>query len=297
MHPVATLSALLLLMAGPASAQSEGQEVKKLTQTRFSYPNWSPDGSRILYESAVSGNWEIWVMDRSGLEHDGGSVIQLTDNAAADRMPSWSPDGQHILFTSDRDGEFEVFRMRADGSEQTQLTHNSVPEIHPYWAPDGRRIIFNRLVAGQRRYEVVMADSDGSNEEVLLSDNELNSYAQISPDGKLVVFDKWVNNDENNGEIFVMSLADRSLMRLTNNTTYDGYPTWFPDSQRIAYATNADGEFRIFSINADGSGRRQLTYGPGDDARPDISPDGSLLLFNREFNEDINIYVVPIPPR
>lgn len=275
-----------------------GQEQiqQKLTHPRFSYPTWSPDGTRILYESSVSGDWEIYVMDLEGLSDNGGNITQLTENQYLDRMPSWSPDGQFIAFISDRDGDFEVFRMRPDGTEQTQLTRNDVNEIHPYWAPDSQRIIFNSQIESQRLYSIWIMNLDGTQPEELLRDDDLNSYAQMSPNGELIVFDKWQDNDEDNGEIYVLELATRKLLRLTENQDiYDGYPTWTPNGQWIVYASEVGDNFKLFRIRPDGSGRQQVTFGPGSDARASISPDGTRILFNRDVDDNINIMLSAFP--
>jgi len=269
---------------------------RKLTHPRFSYPTWSPDGKHILYESSVSGNWEIYIMDPDGLSDNGGKIIQLTHNDYLDRMPSWSPDGQFIAFISDRDGDFEVFRMRPDGSEQIQLTHNDRNEIHPYWTPDSRRIVFNSQVRDKRLYDIWIMDRDGAQQEKLLHDDDLNSYAQMSPDGEMIVFDKWQDNDENNGEIYVLEVGTGRLSRLTENQAiYDGYPTWTPDGRWIVYASEVGDVFKLFRVRPDGSDHRQLTFGPGSDARPSVSPDGSRILFNRDVDDNINILVADFP--
>lgn len=291
----AVILTLVAIGAPPADSQEKtAHEIRKLTSPRFSYPSWALDASHVLYESSVTGNWEVWIMDREGIGNDGGDVTNLTDNEHLDRMPSLSPDGRSIAFISDRDGDYEVFRMNLDGSSPVQLTFNSVPEIHPYWSPDGQSIIYNRRVSGERLYEIRMMDSDGSHDRSILRDDELNSYAQISPDGSMIVFDKWQDNDETNGEIYVLTLEDRSLKRLTENAVYDGYPAWFPDGKRIIYSSKVDGSFKLFSMCPDGTERRQLTFGPGDDARANVAQDGREIVFNRELDNTIEIYVLTV---
>ena len=51
-------------------------------------PTWSPDGSRVAFESRRDGNYEIYVMDADGSDEE-----RLTNNSASDRRPIWSPDG------------------------------------------------------------------------------------------------------------------------------------------------------------------------------------------------------------
>ena len=75
---------------------------KRLTNIKDAYPLLSPDGSKILFESDRTGNWEIYVMNP-----DGKDVVQLTNNTAPDQTPSWSPDGRKIVFASERDNDSE----------------------------------------------------------------------------------------------------------------------------------------------------------------------------------------------
>ena len=299
---VLTRSSLLLvatLLCAPTAgfaqdSQPPMQDVERLTYPRFSYPSWSPDGTRILYESSTGGSWDIYLVDRAGIQDGGGNVRRLTHNGAADRMPSWSPDGKRIAFVSDRDGDFDVYVMDADGSNERRLTTNDLPEIHPYWASDNNRILFNRRIAGKRLYDIRWINPDTGEEEVLLSDDELNSYAQLSPDGTTVVFDKWFRNVETNGEIFLLRLPDRELVRLTENEVYDGYPAWTPNG-RIVYSSLVGDDFKLFIMKPDGSGRRQLTFGLGSDARANVSRDGKRILFNRTIGDNVNIYSISLP--
>jgi Tol biopolymer transport system component len=54
-------------------------------------PSWSPDGSRILFNSNRSGNHEIYSMELSeNLEP--GEIIRLTENEAEDDHPVWKPE-------------------------------------------------------------------------------------------------------------------------------------------------------------------------------------------------------------
>jgi Tol biopolymer transport system component len=273
----------------PASTEATQPVPEKLTSVRYSYPFLSPDGTRFVLEASVSGNWEIYLLDRSGMGDGGDGLEPLTRNSHLDRMPSWSPDGRYIAFISDRAGNQDVYRMNADGSGVVQVTDTPEPEIHPYWAPDSQTIIYNRKVAGEPLYAIWTSDLDGREQEIL-RDEELNSYAQFSPDGKWIVFDKWWENTATNGEIFLMNRTDGSLRRLTNNAVYDGYPAWFPDSERILFSSEVDGIFKLFSIRIDGTDLTQLTFGEGADQRARVTPDGKSIYFNRNLGGTIEVY-------
>jgi TolB protein len=65
-----------------------GADLRQLTDVRGADedPSWSPDGTRIAFESNRDGNPEIYVMNA-----DGGDQTNLTRSAAADLAPSWVP--------------------------------------------------------------------------------------------------------------------------------------------------------------------------------------------------------------
>jgi len=91
-------------------------------------PAWSPDGSRIAFQSVRDGNPELYVMNA-----DGGGLQRLTDNPAEDGAAAWSPDGSRIAFETNRDGNWEIYVVAADGSDPTNLTRSSGQERTPAW--------------------------------------------------------------------------------------------------------------------------------------------------------------------
>jgi Tol biopolymer transport system component len=76
-----------------------GGEVTELTHVpknrSAALPDWSPDGSRIAFQSNRSGDFGIWVMNA-----DGSGQTRLTGRGGfGDFYPSWSPDGRRIVYS------------------------------------------------------------------------------------------------------------------------------------------------------------------------------------------------------
>jgi Tol biopolymer transport system component len=100
---------------------ADGGNVRRLTsdasptsptlnlESRSQNPAWSPDGSRIAYESTKSGNSEIWVMNADGT----GEPVNVSQHEAWDSDPAWSPDGTQITFMSRRAGQDDVWVVDA----------------------------------------------------------------------------------------------------------------------------------------------------------------------------------------
>jgi Tol biopolymer transport system component len=105
----------------------------KLTDNATYYdrqPDWSPDGSRIVYVS-YRNNADIFVMRADG----SGKKKNLTRSPAREQYPAFSPDGKYIVFTSDRGGDQEIWKVRLDGTGLTQVTSDGLDNHQPDWQP------------------------------------------------------------------------------------------------------------------------------------------------------------------
>src|SRR4030095_2816143 len=72
----------------------------------------------------------------------------------------------------------------------------------------------------------------------------------------------------------------------------EGAPAFSPDGKLIAYDTDRDGNYEIYTIGADGLGARRLTRHPGRDLAPAWAPDGSKIVFmsDRDARPEFDIY-------
>jgi Tol biopolymer transport system component/DNA-binding winged helix-turn-helix (wHTH) protein len=119
------------------STRAAGDASKLISSTRQqSAPSFSPDGTRITFQSDRSGSWEIWTCDR-----DGSNAIQLTRfGGALSGTPRWSPDGKQIVFDSRANGVSQVYVVSAEGGTPRQLTNDAAGGEVPAFSRDGRWI-------------------------------------------------------------------------------------------------------------------------------------------------------------
>jgi tetratricopeptide (TPR) repeat protein len=75
-------------------------------------PAWSPDGTQVVFISARTGNWELFLVEIAT-----GQEIRLTENDAVDIAPVWSPDGKQIAFLSNRDGVWAVYILEVKSGQ------------------------------------------------------------------------------------------------------------------------------------------------------------------------------------
>lgn len=80
-------------------------------------------------------------------------------------------------------------------------------------------------------------------------------------------------------EIWVMDLASRKSVRLTDNRTLDEYPRWSPDGREIAFYSDRDGTRQICLMDAAGGNVRRVTGALPVNEDPTWSPDGARICF------------------
>jgi len=111
---------------------ADGTDPVNLTNTDEAFdglPEWSPDGSRIAFQSNRTGaggdgagDTEVFVMDA-----DGSNVVKVTRGGCA----AWSPDGSHLVICRDR----HIYSIAVDGTDLKRLTDHPFEDAWPAWRP------------------------------------------------------------------------------------------------------------------------------------------------------------------
>ena len=193
---------------------------------------------------------------------------------------------KRIVFGSNRDGDWDIYSMDMNGDNLLQLTNHRTTDEYPAFSPDGRRIAFNSNRGLSP--ELYVMDSDGNNVIRLTHDSFPKSRPSWSPDGKRIAFSSF-RLDVGNSEIYAMDADGANEKNLSQHEMQDVVPSWSPDGSQIAFVSAHNlGAFdarHIFVMNADGTGRRNLTEDTGltDSFSPTWSPDGSKIAFSSRF--------------
>jgi Tol biopolymer transport system component len=100
---------------------------------------WSPDGSQMAFVSNRDLNFEIYLLDTTGVNQN---IRRITNHLSPDRHPTWSRDGQWLAFASERDGNSEIYVVSVNGGEPRRVTDNESRNLEPAWSPDGTHIAY-----------------------------------------------------------------------------------------------------------------------------------------------------------
>jgi TolB protein len=109
-----------------AEPGAEAREIHYEETTWRARPDFSPDGSRIVYSSYLGRQWhQLWVMPANG-----GDAFPVSYGEWDETSVRWSPDGKQLAFVSNRSGETQLWLQSIPGGTQRQLEISQRQHLH-----------------------------------------------------------------------------------------------------------------------------------------------------------------------
>jgi Tol biopolymer transport system component len=215
-----------------------------------SRPIYSPDGSRLAFQSTRTGNGDVYVLTLAT-----GNVKRVTYDDVPEQLDAWSRDGRMLYFSSgakDVNGMNDIFRVSVDGGTPMPVSDDRFAQ--EYWSapsPTDPNVI---AFTGKGR---------------TASDWWRKGHAHI---------------DES--QIWIAHI-DGALPRydaVTNDPSKHAWPMWSGDGKTLYFMSDRDGVENLWAKPVTGGDARELTsFKNGRVVWPSIANDGKTIVFERNF--------------
>jgi TolB protein len=164
----------------------------------------------------------------------------------------WSPDSKRVIFQSTRDGAQcdQEYVMNADGSDQHMVSTGKGATTCGYFLSDNQHILY--------------ASTHEGNPSCPMPPDHTKGYVwAVHP-----TFD-----------IYMATLDGKIVKKLTDTPGYDAEATVNFKTHKILYTSMASGDLEIWTMNEDGSGKKQITHAEGYDGGAVFSRDGTKMVW------------------
>ena len=232
-----------------------------------------------------------------------------------------SIDDKMLTFQSRQQGNNcdQIYSMTIEGEHKKLISSGTGRTTCSYYLPNGNILYATTALSDENcptppdpskgyvwplypTYDIVIADSsNGKILKRLTSDPNYDAEATISPKGDKIVFTSLRSGDI---ELYSCDLEGNNIQQLTNEPGYDGGAFYSLDGTKIVYRASrpkgADLEsyntllqeslirpkqLEIYTMNADGSNKRQITNNGKANFAPFFHPDGKRIIFASNFDD------------
>jgi len=239
-----------------------------------SLPEWSPDGTKVLFISDRTGNHDVWIVDTAG-----GEPRNLTNWPSDESDAAWSADGSSVYFLSDRDSSplRDLWSVPVGGGAPRRITRvgtvagltvsqtSSDVFVDTFGGSEGQ-LVFNRLLP-DGRLQVLWDRSNalGVNRGGIMPSGDSLALLVQSPSGGF-------------GTMLIPASGGEGRPLLgTNEFVTD----WSPDGRQVLYISGLPPHGDVYIMSMGDGAIRRVTDSPDDERRAYWLPGGAAVLFDR----------------
>lgn len=263
-----------------------GVPIKIVDQTQ-GWISVSPDGGKISFvrcDYREDNYCSLWIADTTAEKNERRLAsrprpIRIGDN-------KFAPDGRTVAFAAGQSenmaNEFGLVEVDLESGAERELTAEKFFDIKGLtWMPDRSGLLLTASRIPNKVFRIWQVSAAGD-VQPMTRDSE--SYMALSSDKtatKIVA-----TQVRENFRLSLLQMSNpsdgRVLVDATNAT--------FAPGGKIIFSSMMSGNVEIWSVDADGTGQRQLTNNAADESAPIASPAGDFIFFTSNRTNDSQIW-------
>ena len=260
----------------------------------LSNPRYSPDGSRIAFTKRDPHDQTTTVItDRSG-----SHILAESRRRYSDGSVCWSPDGGTLYFTQPKiiKGNVyqDLFSYDFTSRSATRLTKGQRLG-DPDLSPDGK--LFAAVITSRGSQNLALLEMNGAGK--LSAPRKLTDYSmqrlsspRWSPDAANISYTLTDNSGRSAIHLYNIATGKDTPLLTVDHTA--AYPVWSRDGSFLIYVSDETGVFNLFAYNLKEGKSYQVSHLLGGAMQPDISPDGSEVVFSSYNSRGLSIVKIPL---
>jgi eukaryotic-like serine/threonine-protein kinase len=215
------------------------------------FPLWSPDGTRIVFDSNRKGTRDFYVKSSNGT----GSEELLFESPADKAAYDWSPDSRFILFRNQEEQTGrDIWVLPLDGRKPWVFLKASFDEHQAHFSPDGRWVVYASNESGREEIYVrpfVPQAAAGSTKETQSTDGtrQVSGQWQVSTAGG--IFPRWSKDGRELYYLGPLGEIMAASVRVTDTTFDVGTPVKLFDTHIYGGGVDAN-QGRQYDVTSDG---------------------------------------------
>ncbi len=233
---------------------------------------------------------DLWSMPLKPATGDAaGKAAPIAPDTWRNSHPAFSPDGKWLAYLNWRPGSpSDLWLMNMQTLASEFLVPGKAAEFYPTWYPDSRRLLMFTGRGADR--QIMRVSIETRQTEVVTGLPALMANFALSPDGRDLAYH--VTNEAGRLTAWRVPSTGGEPVRLTQPEDSAGYPVWSRDGRRLALEFEESGDTHIYVVDRDGSGRRRLTSGKGQNWPHSWGPDNDRIAFAGERDGIWNLWTV-----